>query len=116
MLRIAKATTRSLHPYQLRHEVACLKFLAEKLPDIPAPRVLFWDDTDHAFIAQEFIEGERLSVVWPQLTEDQKANISWNIANVAATLGETRSDFIGGFALDAFAVPLLRQQRYLTAE
>ncbi|RJE20393.1 Phosphotransferase enzyme family [Aspergillus sclerotialis] len=108
VLRIPKESAQSLHPYQLRHEVACLQFLCENLPDIPAPRVLNWDDrTGHAFIAQEFIDGQRLSVVWSQLAEDQKATITWSIANVVAKLGETRFDFIGGLDPDSQAGPTI---------
>ncbi|OJD25566.1 hypothetical protein ACJ73_03063 [Blastomyces percursus] len=37
-LRIPKESAQSLHPYQLRHEVACLQYLAQKVPEIPTPR------------------------------------------------------------------------------
>ncbi|KAK2809434.1 hypothetical protein FQN50_003893 [Emmonsiellopsis sp. PD_5] len=108
VLRVPKELADSLHPYQLRHEVACLQFLAHNLPDIPAPRVLLWDDrAPQPFIAQEFIDGHRLSSVWPQLTEDQKASITRSIANVVARLGETRFDFIGGLDPDAPAGPTI---------
>lgn len=110
VLRIPRETA-SLLPYQLRHEVACLRFLAQNVPSIPAPRVYAWDDgssgSGPAFIAEEFIEGQRLSVVWPQLTEEQKGNISWEIANVIADLGETRFQSIGGLALDSPAGPTI---------
>lgn len=81
------------------------------MPSIPAPRVYAWDDgssgSGPAFIAEEFIEGRRLSIVWPQLTEEQKGNISWEIANVIADLGETRFKSIGGLALDSPAGPTI---------
>lgn len=81
------------------------------MPSIPAPIVYAWDDgssgSGPAFIAEEFIEGQRLSVVWPQLTEEQKGNISWEIANVIADLGETRFQSIGGLALDSPAGPTI---------
>lgn len=108
MLRIPKESAQSLQPYQLRNEVACLQFLCKNLPDIPAPRVLHWDDRNgHAFIALEFIDGQRLSVAWSQLAEEQKATITWSIANVVARLGETRFDFIGGLDPDSQAGPTI---------
>jgi len=110
VLRISKETA-SLQPYQLRHEVACLRFLAENLPKIPAPKVYAWDDGSSnfgpSFIAEEFIEGQRLSVVWPELTEEQKSSIIREIANVLADLGETRFQSIGGLALDSPAGPTI---------
>lgn len=108
VLRIPRQDTNSLQPYQLRHEVACLQFLAENLPNIPVPRVFLWDDCiGHAFIVQEYIPGQRLSLVWPDLSDDQKASICWSIANVVASLGETRFDFIGGLAQNAHAGPTI---------
>ncbi|PGH14802.1 hypothetical protein AJ79_02818 [Helicocarpus griseus UAMH5409] len=101
VLRIPKLKHSSLQPYQLRHEAACCVFLLRISPHIPAPRVLLWDDQPGcAFIAQDFILGQRLSVAWPDLTEEQKSSISREIANVVASLGETRFDFIGGLTLD----------------
>ena len=41
------------------------------------------------------MEGERLSVVWPRLTEDERSGICRQIANVVADLGETRFQSIG---------------------
>ncbi|KAK2777036.1 hypothetical protein FQN53_002428 [Emmonsiellopsis sp. PD_33] len=108
VLRIPKELDDSLHPYQLRHEVACLQFLAHSLPDIPAPRVLLWDDrAPQPLIAQEYIDGQRLSSVWPQLTEDQKTSVTQSIADVVARLGETRFDFIGGLDPDTRMGPTI---------
>lgn len=75
------------------------------MPGIPAPKVYAWHDgcspdSGPAFIAEEYIEGEALDVVWPQLSEDQKATIVREIANVLAELGETRFHMIGGLALN----------------
>lgn len=102
----------SLQPYQIRHEVACLRFLKENVPQIPAPKVYAWDDgtsnSGPAFIAQEFIEGQKLSMVWPDLTEEQKTVISREIASVIVDLGETRFDCgIGGLAINAPAGPTI---------
>ncbi|KAF2233252.1 kinase-like protein [Viridothelium virens] len=99
-LRIPRNTLSSLQPYQMRHEVACLQFIADRLPKIPAPKVYAWEDgltnCGYAYIAEEFIQGERLSVVWPLLTEEEKSTICWEIANVIADLGETRFQSISG--------------------
>lgn len=109
VLRTPKADI--LQPYKIRHEAACLKYLAEQKPSIPAPRLYAWDDgtsgSGSPFIAEEFIEGQRLSVVWPQLNEQEKSNIISEIANVIADLGETRFHFIGGLAPDGQAGPTI---------
>ncbi|EEQ91558.2 uncharacterized protein BDCG_06678 [Blastomyces dermatitidis ER-3] len=52
VLRIPKESTQPLHLYQLRHEVAYLQYLAQKL--------------------RSLLRDKRLSVAWPQLPEDQK--------------------------------------------
>ncbi|KAI9656749.1 MAG: hypothetical protein M1821_003388 [Bathelium mastoideum] len=110
VLRIPQDTP-SLQPYQLRHEVACLQFISEKLPRIPAPKVYAWNggssDASHAFIAEEFIPGQRLSEAWPQLTEHEKSTVCWEIANVVADLGETRFELIGGFATHSTEGPTI---------
>lgn len=109
VLRISRDTP-SLGPYQVQHEVACLNFLANNLPSIPAPKVYAWNDgsnSGQSFVAEEFIDGQRLSVIWPQLTEEQKSGICREIANVIADLGETRFQFIGGLTLDSFAGPTI---------
>ncbi|OJJ87362.1 phosphotransferase family protein [Aspergillus glaucus CBS 516.65] len=111
ILRISREVA-SLQPYQIRHEVACLHFLKENVPQIPVPKVYAWDDgtsnSGPAFIAQEFIKGQKLSVVWPDLTEEQKTVISREIASVIVDLGETRFDCgIGGLAINAPAGPTI---------
>ena len=111
VLRISRKTS-PLQPYRLRNEVACLQYLAAKVPSIPAPKVYAWDDgsssvSGPAFIVEEFIEGQPLNAVWPQLTENEKATITWEIANVLVDLGETRFHVIGGLALDAIAGPTI---------
>lgn len=61
-----------------------------------------------AFIAQEFIEGHNLNVVWTDLTEEQKKAILCEIANVIIDLGETRFNCgIGGLAINAPAGPTI---------
>lgn len=111
ILRIPRQVA-SLQPYQIRHEVACIRFLKENVPQIPAPKVYAWDDgtsnSSPAFMAQEFIEGQKLNVVWPDLTEEQKTVISRKIAGVIVDLGETRFNCeIGGLAINAPAGPTI---------
>jgi len=111
VLRIARKESL-LQPYRLRNEVACLQFLAAKVPSILAPKVYAWDDgaspgSGPAFIVEDFIEGQRLSIVWPQLSESQKTTIVREIANMLADLGETRFYMIGGLTLGATAGPTI---------
>ncbi|KAK2799147.1 hypothetical protein FQN51_007115 [Onygenales sp. PD_10] len=88
ILHIPKELDDSLHPYQLHHEVACLQFLAHSLPDIPALRVLLWDDrAPQPLIAQEYIDGQHLSI---------------------ARLREMRFNFIGGLNLDTHMGPTIK--------
>jgi aminoglycoside phosphotransferase (APT) family kinase protein len=110
VLRIPRTDTPSLKPYQVRHEVGCLRFLEKNLPSIPAPRIYAWNDGLSGvtpFIAEEFMDGRRLSVLWPQLTEKQKTTIIEEIANIVADLGETRFQAIGGFTHDSHAGPTI---------
>jgi hypothetical protein len=50
-------------------------------------------------------------MAWPQLIEEQNTNISQEIANVVADLGETRFQSIGGLALDSPAGPTIETAR-----
>ena len=104
VLRVQREAAACLQPYKLRHEVACLQYLAKNLPAVPAPRVYAWDDgtsrIDPPFIVEEYIPGQRLSVAWPLLTEAEKTSIVREIAGVTAALGETRFRAIGGFTSD----------------
>ncbi|KAI9717594.1 MAG: hypothetical protein M1828_007155 [Chrysothrix sp. TS-e1954] len=103
--------TPNLHPYQVRHEVACLRYLNENLPRIPVPKLFAWHDgvpdPGAAFIAQEFIDGQRLATAWPNLPEEGKATVIQEIAHVIADLGETRFNAIGGLSLDLEAGPTI---------
>ena len=88
------------------------------MPDIPAPKVVTWDDgssagSTPAYVAEEFIYGQPLNVVWPQLSENQKVTIIREIANVLADLGETRFHVIDGLALDALAGPTIEAAKAL---
>lgn len=92
--------------------MACLQFLAAEVPSIPAPKVYVWDDgaasdLTPAFIVEDFIEGQRLSTVLPQLSESQKTTIIRDIANTLADLGETRFPMIGGLTPGATAGPTI---------
>ena len=104
VLRVQREAVTCLQPYKLRHEVACLQYLAKNLPSVPAPRVYAWDDgtsqIDPPFIVEEYIKGQRLSIAWPTLTEAEKTSIVREIAGVTAALGETRFHAIGGFTLE----------------
>ena len=117
ILRIPREDEVSLHPHQLRNEVACLRFVAEKLPKLPAPRILAWDDGTNdmscPFMAETFIEGKMLDVAWPELLEDQKCCIVREIANVVADLGETRFESIGGLREDFNAGPIIEAGKLL---
>ena len=111
ILRIANPGIPSLNPYSTRHQVGCLSYLQKSVPSIPVPRVLVWDDgssgAGHAYVAEEFIEGENLTEIRLDLTEEQKESILLEIANVSLILGETRFDYIGGFTADAGPGPTI---------
>lgn len=111
VLRVARKES-PLQPYRLRNEVACLQFLAAKVPGILAPRVFALDDgsspsSGPAFLFEDFIEGQRLSVVWPNLSESQKWTVLRQIASTVADLGETRFSMIGGLTLGGIAGPTI---------
>ncbi|EGC42999.1 predicted protein [Histoplasma capsulatum var. duboisii H88] len=94
-----RSRPQSLHLYQLRHKAACLQFLCKNLPDIPAPRILHWDD--HAFITQEFIDEERLSIALPchgSLKIKRQQLLGYCLHYCQAR--KMRFDFIGGLDPD----------------
>ncbi|KAI0151172.1 kinase-like domain-containing protein [Pestalotiopsis sp. NC0098] len=110
VVRISRDTP-SLQPYQVRNEVASLQWVAANIPDIPVPKLYNWSDgttgSGTAFTAVEYIEGQRLSVAWPRLTEEQKARICRQIANMVANLGETRFTSIGSLTPGTAPTPAL---------
>lgn len=116
ILRVSR-NTPSLHPYQVLHEVACLEYLTKNVPEIPAPKVYRWDCASSAggppFIAEEFIDGKRLSVAWPRLSEEQKTSIIREVAEVIAALGETRFTSIGGLSMNGSGGPTIEAAKVL---
>ncbi|KAK6204047.1 hypothetical protein LQW54_008508 [Pestalotiopsis sp. IQ-011] len=111
VVRISSYNTPSLHPYQVRNEVASLPWVAANVTHIPVPKLYSWGDgttgSGTAFTAVEYIEGQRLSVAWPRLTEEQKACICRQIANMVADLGETRFTSIGSLTPGTTPTPTL---------
>lgn len=57
----------------------------------------FSANTSDAFIAQEYIDGERLTSCWGRFTENEKYQVSQRIAEIIVNMGEMRFDRIGGF-------------------
>ncbi|KAL8964742.1 MAG: hypothetical protein Q9197_006823 [Variospora fuerteventurae] len=106
---LRKPKDDALLPDQVRNEVACLTYVREKLPTIPVPRVyghhFSGGITNNIYIAEEYIEGERLSAAWAAYNEPQKQHIARQIAEIVVTLGETSFDGIGGLMLDASLGP-----------
>ncbi|GIZ44418.1 hypothetical protein CKM354_000761600 [Cercospora kikuchii] len=106
VLRICQDNVTSLQPFQSRNHVACLQWLASNAPGIPIPKLYDWGDGSSSspgasFTAEEFIEGQRLSAVWPTLAEEQRSSICNQIAKVIIDLGETRFDAIGSLVPNA---------------
>jgi hypothetical protein len=66
-----------------------------------------------SFIAEEFIGVERLSVAWPRLSEEQKTNIIREVAEVIATLGETRFNLIMEQSIGGSAGPTVEAAKVL---
>ncbi|CAF9924922.1 MAG: hypothetical protein HETSPECPRED_005697 [Heterodermia speciosa] len=102
VLRIPKQGT--LLPDQIRNEVAFLTFVKKKLLSVPVPKVLShsldgktWPTP---FIAEEFMDGERLSSVWATYDEPTKLAVAHQIAEIIVELAETTSTGIGGLMLE----------------
>lgn len=94
----------ALLPDQTRNEVACLSFARKRLPNVPVPQVYSHSLTDTLtrmpFIAEEYIEGDRLSSVWTSYDQPTKMAVSRQIAEIVVELAETQFDCIGGLMLD----------------
>ena len=105
---LRKPKEDALLPDQIRNEVACLKFVRKNLPDIPVPQVYdfnFDDCADNVYIAEEFIDGERLSDAWKTYDEPTKLVLAREIAEVIVKLGETTFEGIGGLMLEGTLGP-----------
>lgn len=98
-----------LLPDQARNEVACLNYIRKNLPNIPVPRVHDYHvngvSAEHVFVAEDYIEGERLSDVWSTYDKVTKFDLARQLAEIIVELGETNFDDIGGLMLDGTLGP-----------
>lgn len=101
---LRKPREDALLPDQIRNEVACLEYIKKNLSNIPVPRVYshyFKDSSSEGvFIAEELIEGDRLSDVWSTFDESTKMSFARQIAEIIVDLGERNFSGIGGLMLD----------------
>ncbi|KAL8952306.1 MAG: hypothetical protein Q9222_001758 [Ikaeria aurantiellina] len=99
----------ALVPDQVRNEVGCLGFVRRELPGVPVPRVYDYRfdgiEGGGVFIAEEFVEGRRLSDVWSSFDEAAKYDVARQIAKIVVGLGEATFDGIGGIMLDGTLGP-----------
>ncbi|KAL8838843.1 MAG: hypothetical protein Q9170_001965 [Blastenia crenularia] len=106
---IRKVKEDALLPHQVLNEVACLEFVRKRLPGVPVPRVFGYHvngtGKEGVFIAEEFIQGERLSDVWSSYDGNTKLEIAKQIAEMIVQLGETTFSGIGGLMLDGNLAP-----------
>ncbi|KAL8783919.1 MAG: hypothetical protein Q9195_009238 [Heterodermia aff. obscurata] len=102
VLRIPKK--EALLPDQIRNEVAFLTFARKNLQYVPVPRVFSHSLDDKSSpmpsIAEEFMDGERLSSAWTTYDEPTKLAVAQQIAEIIVELAETTSHSIGGLMLD----------------
>ncbi|KAL8938710.1 MAG: hypothetical protein Q9216_003747 [Gyalolechia sp. 2 TL-2023] len=106
---IRKPKEDALLPDQIRNEVACLKYVKNKLPTVPVPQVydfrLNGTSVEGVFIAEEYIDGERLCDVWSTFDEAAKNSLARQFASIIVELGETSFAGIGGLMLDGTLGP-----------
>ncbi|GCB22393.1 hypothetical protein AAWM_05278 [Aspergillus awamori] len=81
----------------LRNEIRALKLLAAH-PHIPAPKAVYdWvDQNGNYFALQTRMDGETLESAWPSLSNDQKATIADQVADVCKQLQSITSPSIQG--------------------
>ncbi|KAM4065489.1 phosphotransferase enzyme family protein [Hirsutella rhossiliensis] len=59
----------------------------ESYPDIPSPRLYaMYREEENLYIIMEFVQGQRLSDVWPCLSEDQKVHIAGQLRRAQESL------------------------------
>lgn len=88
-----------LLPHQILNEVASISMISVRCPNIPVPKIYASSaDGSNPFIAQEFIDGEPLSTIWPHYTEMEKHAVAKKLAEIIVDMAETRFSAIGGFA------------------
>ena len=64
----------------------------------------FSSNLSDLFIAQEYIDGNPLSSSWNGYTEDEKRQVTQQIADIIVNMGEIRFDQIRSFTGDAAAL------------
>ncbi|KAL8688911.1 MAG: hypothetical protein Q9218_005298 [Villophora microphyllina] len=103
---------RCLTADQVRNEIAWLKYVKARLPSVPSVPVPSVYDYNFAsgsaqdvFIAEEFIDGDRLSDIWSVYDEPTKLELARQIAGVVVDLGFTTFEGIGGLMPDGTLGP-----------
>ena len=78
----------------LELEANNLRFVAEKMPDVTIPEVIYtWIDRkiNRTFLLTKRVEGQILNDVWPRLSSLQRTEIANYIARVCVTLAANTS-------------------------
>ncbi|KAF8549012.1 hypothetical protein OG21DRAFT_648776 [Imleria badia] len=95
---------------QTRTSVGCMLY-CQRHPElnIPTPAIYAYSCTyGSEFIAMEYINGDSLSDVWLDLTEEEKENMANQVARIMRTM-RTKTSFnvIGGISPDGSGCPLV---------
>ena len=78
-------------------EAATMQFVRDRT-SIPVPRILdsfVRNENQHACIVMEYVKGETLDKVWPELTESQKTSIIQELKGYWEQLRSIEGSFIG---------------------
>lgn len=89
----------SQNAISLKDDAAILKFINDKT-DLPAPRLLLWDDSSanavgRPYMVQELVPGEPLYRVYPHMTHEERKSIVVEIAGVLYDMGNIYFSSIG---------------------
>ncbi|KAI0107734.1 kinase-like domain-containing protein [Nemania sp. FL0031] len=89
----------ALLPNQITNDVAFKRYVAEKLPHIPIPKVYLYQATSQAatsFTVEEYIDCPPLTSTWMSLTDTEKHSLAEKLAAITVDLAEIQFDQIGG--------------------
>jgi len=65
--------------------------------NIPVPNVIqTWENNGEYFMLMDRVDGEPLSTVWEDYTDNQKSTIKEELRNIVQEMREIKSDYIGG--------------------
>ena len=93
---VGKATNEQ---WLIESETAAMRLIAERAPEVPAPKVLFYDDSmtrcTGKYFFMEFVEGDLMAPLRKTFTKEQSKALYTEMGRAVRNIGKIKNTFFG---------------------